>query len=223
MTFDPKTATVAQVIRQAREKANSDDPKERTLHDVIVAARLAARNDPPAAVAVAEPPVVEPVAEKPAAEAPVAEVPAVEVKETAKPMTFKSAYVSDDGVIYLIGAYAGNVDDDSDVLHTKALVKMAYDFTSGGTRRFKANHKEDLAADLVASMPGAPILKSGRVLAYGEDVPNDDPITGICLKSEPVAWFVGIRPHDKSIAEKAKADPGFIAGASWGAHVQVED
>lgn len=143
--------------------------------------------------------------------------PAEEIKETAKPVTFKAAYVSNDGVIYLIGAYAGNVDLDNDVLQTKALVDMSYDFCSSKARTFKANHKNDIAADLVASMPGAPILKSGRVMAYGEDLPEDDPITGICITSEPVAWFVGIRPHDKAIAEKARA--GEIIGSSWGAFV----
>ena len=102
---------------------------------------------------------------------PVVETPA-DPKETAGPVTFKAAYVSDDGVIYGIGAYAENIDLDDEVLRTKALVGMAYDFCSATNRVFKANHQDVLAADLVASMPGAPILKSGRILAAGEDVPE---------------------------------------------------
>ena len=150
---------------------------------------------------------------------PVVETPA-DPKETAGPVTFKAAYVSDDGVIYGIGAYAENIDLDDEVLRTKALVGMAYDFCSATNRVFKANHQDVLAADLVASMPGAPILKSGRILAAGEDVPEDDPITGICLKSQPIAWFVGVRPQDPAISEMARK--GGVAGFSFGALVARE-
>jgi hypothetical protein len=140
--------------------------------------------------------------------------------EKAKP-AFKTAYVSNDGVIYLIGAYAGNVDLDDEVLQTKALVTMAYDFCSAEKRTFKCNHKDAIPADLVASMPGAPILKSGKVLKYGEEMPEGDEIVGIDLKAEPIAWFVGVRPHDPEIAKKAKA--GEIVGASWGAFVEKRE
>jgi hypothetical protein len=138
----------------------------------------------------------------------------------AKPIAFKTAYVADDGVIYLIGAYAENIDLDDDVLRTKALVKMAHDFTARDKRTFKANHKDEIAADLVASMTGAPILKSGRTLAAGEELPDDDEIIGIDLKAEPIAWFVGVRPHDATITDAARK--GEIIGASWGAYVDRE-
>ena len=76
--------------------------------------------------------------------------------------------------------------------------------------------RQEIAADLVASFPGAPILKSGKTLTWGEEMPPDDEVIGIDLKAEPIAWFVGVRPHDKALAEKAKA--GEIVGASWGAY-----
>lgn len=160
------------------------------------------------------------VAEAPTAEIVSASETQAEAKETAGPVTFKAAYVSDDGVIYGIGAYAENIDLDDEVLRTKALVGMAYDFCSASTRVFKANHQDELAADLVASMPGAPILKSGRILTAGEDVPENDPITGICLKSQPIAWFVGVRPSDPAISEMARK--GGVAGFSFGALVARE-
>jgi hypothetical protein len=133
---------------------------------------------------------------------------------------FKAAYASDDGVIYCIGAYAGNVDLDEDVLQTKTLVAMAYDFTKAAARTFKANHTDALEADLVASMPGAPILKSGRVLKFGEEIPDDDEVTGIDLKAEPIAWFVGLKPHDPAVAQLAR--DGKLAGTSWGAYATRE-
>lgn len=188
------TDSVLSVIKSAREAAGTPTITRESLDAAKVAA-TASEADAAAAAAAA--------AAKPG-------------DEKAKPV-FKTAYVSDDGVIYLIGAYAGNVDADNEVLQTKALVDMSYDFTSAATRTFKANHKDEIKADLVASMPGAPILKSGKVLKFGEDMPADDEIVGIDLKAEPIAWFVGIRPHDKAIAEKAKA--GEIVGASWGAFV----
>lgn len=159
-----------------------------------------------------------------AVEAAKAEKPA-DASETdatkAEPLaTFKAAYTSDDGVIYAIGAYAGNVDDDDDVLTTKALVKMAYDFTRSSTRTFKACHAEEIGAELVASMPGAPLLKSGRVLHYGETIPDDDPVVGIDLKAEPIAWFVGVKPTDPKVSELAKA--GGLSGLSWGAFASRE-
>lgn len=226
MTFDPKTATVVfdpkprsvgQIVRAAREKAESGIPPERTVHDVVVAARLAARNDPSAAVAVAEPPVaeavVEPVAE-PTAEV-VAEVVA-EVKETAKPepqATFKAVSVDDHGVIIGIGAVSGNVDLDNDIVEHAALLNLAYSFCAGN-RTFKANHKTEIGCDLVASWPGAPILKSGKTLAFGEETPDNDPIVGISLeKGTESHWFVAVKPHDPKMLKAAKA--GDITGFSW--------
>ena len=187
--------SIAEVVREAREAVGSPT----LTRESVDAANAAAQATADAAA------TVETEGEKPAE------------GEKTKAISFKSAYVSDDGVIYLIGAFAGNVDLDNDVLQTKALVDMSYDFTAAAKRTFKANHKDELAADLVASMPGAPILKSGKVLAYGEEMPENDPIVGIDLKAEPIAWFVGVRPHDKAISEKAKA--GEIVGASWGAFV----
>jgi hypothetical protein len=136
-------------------------------------------------------------------------------KEAAAPV-FKAAYISDDGIIYAIAATSGTVDLDDDVLQTGALLKMAHDFTASGKRMFKANHAEEVEADLVASMTGAPILKSGRILGYGESLPDDDPMVGLHLEEHPSAWVVGIRPKDRAIADLAKA--GGIAGLSWGAY-----
>lgn len=147
---------------------------------------------------------------------PTAEAPPELVEKEAAGVVFKSAYVGDGGVIYAIAATSGTVDLDDDVLSTEALVKMAYDFTSAGTRTFKANHSDAVEADLVASVVGAPILKSGRVIAYGESLPEDDPMIGISLEGQPSAWVVGIRPKDRAVAELAKA--GGIAGLSWGAY-----
>jgi hypothetical protein len=147
---------------------------------------------------------------------PAAEAPPELVEKEAAGVVFKSAYVGDGGVIYAIAATSGTVDLDDDVLSTEALVKMAYDFTSSGTRTFKANHSDAVEADLVASITGAPVLKSGRVIAHGESLPEDDPMVGINLEEHPSAWVVGIRPKDRAIAELAKA--GGIAGLSWGAY-----
>jgi Putative phage serine protease XkdF len=182
------------------------------LADVIAGQFRTRREERSAAASAAAAP--EPVVEQPVVDAGAPE------DQKARPIAFKAAYVSDDGVIYGIGAYATNVDLDNDVVATKALVKMAYDFCAASERTFKANHQENLDADLVASMPGAPILKSGRILTAGEALPDDDPITAICLKSEPIAWFVGVRPHDPEIAKAAKA--GAVAGFSFGAYVERE-
>lgn len=207
--------SIADVVRSAREAVGaptltreSVDAANAAVAEAKIAADVATEAADAKIIADA---VVQPE-EKPAE--------AVIDGEKAQPV-FKSAYVSDDGVIYLIGAFAGNVDLDDDVLQTKALVDMAYQFCSSEKRTFKCNHKDELAADLVASMPGAPILKSGKVLKFGEQMPEDDEIVGICLKSEPICWFVGVRPHDKAVAEKAKA--GEIVGSSWGAFVDRVD
>jgi hypothetical protein len=165
------------------------------------------------------------VAEKTAAQ----EVAAVQPETPAEPqpelvekeaagIVFKSAYVSDGGVIYAIAATSGTVDLDDDVLSTAALVQMSHDFTSAGKRTFKANHTDAVEADLVASMTGAPLLKSGKILSPGQSIPTDDPLVGLSLEGEPTCWVVGIRPTDKAVADLAKA--GGIAGLSWGAYAK---
>ncbi len=211
MTYDTRETSVSQVIRDARvaaAKASADEAQAAQVATNKVAEEAAAAK-------------LLAAAEAQAAAAAASSAAAAAGGETKAAPVFKAAYTSDDGVVYCIGAYAGNVDLDKDVLQTKALVRMAYDFTKAGTRTFKANHNEKLEADLVASMPGAPILKSGRVLKAGEDMPDDDPVTGICLKSEPIAWFVGIRPHDPEVVKLAKA--GKLAGTSWGAFASREE
>ena len=203
MTYDTRETSVSQVIRDARvaaAKASADEAQ---------AAQVAANK-------VAE----EAAAAKLLAAAEAQAAAAAATGETKAAPIFKAAYTSDDGVVYAIGGYATNVDDDKDTLQTATLVRMAYDFTKAGTRTFKANHNGEIKADLVASMCGAPILKSGRVLKAGEELPDDDPVTGICLKSEPIAWFVGIKPSDPEIVKLAKS--GKLAGTSWGALAKRE-
>lgn len=127
--------------------------------------------------------------------------------------TFK-AIAAQDGVIVGIGSYAELVDLDNDVVRKSDLVKMAYDFCANKDRKFKANHKNDIDCDLVASWPGAPVLKSGKVLRDGEPIPADDPVVAISLeKGSETAWFLAVRPHDKSIADLA--EKGEVAGFSW--------
>lgn len=134
-----------------------------------------------------------------------------------KPVAFK-AIGTHDGVIIGIGAAAENVDLDDEVVRKSALVKMAYDFCSASNRVFKANHQEPIDCALVASWPGAPVLKSGKVLAEGEELPDDDPIVAINLeKGKETHWFVAVRPSDSEIADLAAK--GGIAGFSWAGYV----
>jgi len=144
-----------------------------------------------------------------------------ETKKAAPEPVFKAAYTSDEGTIYALAATAGTVDLENDVLQTKAMLRMAADFTSSATRCFKANHDDAIEADLVGSLCGRPILKSGRVLSYGESIPNDDPVIGLSLEGQPSAWLVAIRPRDPAVLELAKC--GAIAGLSWGAHASRTD
>lgn len=141
----------------------------------------------------------------------------------AKAATFKAVAVDDQGVIIGIGAMAGNIDRDGEVVQVGALLQMAYDFCASKARTFKANHDDaaELSADLVASMPGAPVLKSGRILKAGEDLPDDDPVVGINIeKGNEIAWFMGIRPHDPAVLEAARK--GEIVGFSWGGFAAKE-
>ncbi len=140
----------------------------------------------------------------------------------AKPVAFKAVSVDDHGVIIGIGAVAGNVDLDNETLAQKGLVTMAYDFCGANARVLKANHGDAMPkAELVASWPGAPILKSGALLAPDAMPTDEDPIVGISLeKGKETHWFVGIRPNDDAVLEQAKK--GGIAGFSWGAYVTRE-
>jgi hypothetical protein len=140
-----------------------------------------------------------------------------ETKAALEPV-FKAAYTDAEGVIYAIAATSDTVDLDDDILSSRALVKMAHDFTSSGKRTFKANHADEVSAHLVASMTGSPILKSGRVLKAGENIPTEDPVIGLDLRGDQTCWIVGIKPDDAAIVELAKA--GGIAGLSWGAWAQ---
>jgi len=69
-------------------------------------------------------------------------------------------------------------------------------------------------------MTGRSILKSGRVLEYGEPIPDNDPMVGLNLEGEPSCWTVGIRPRDAAVLDLARK--GGIAGLSWGAYIQKE-
>jgi hypothetical protein len=121
---------------------------------------------------------------------------------------------ADDGVIIGIGSYAELVDLDGDVIKTGDLVRMAYDYCASTSRAFKANHKDEIDCQLVASWPGAPVLKSGRVLRDGEPLPSGDPVSAISLeKGCETAWFIAVRPRDQKVFEAAKA--GDVVGFSW--------
>lgn len=177
------------------------------------------RSSRQAAAVEGQKPATDPAAVTPEQKDDAASAPGGEEKKAAAPR-FKAIAV-DDGVIIGIGAYAENVDLDNEVVDKANLVKMAYEFCASADRTFKANHQEELGADLVASWPGAPILKSGRKLADGESLPDDDPVIGISLeKGAESAWFVAVRPHDPEVAKAAKA--GEVVGFSWGATVTKE-
>lgn len=138
----------------------------------------------------------------------------------ARPV-FKAVAVDDQGVIYGIASMV-TVDREGEIVEKGALLQMAYDFCASKARQFLFNHDKDapLDADLVASIPGAPILKSGRVLKAGESLPDDDPVVGIDIqKGNEIAWFVGLKPHDSRVLEQArKGGHGF----SWGGYASKE-
>ncbi len=198
MTFDPKTATVLDVARAASKAAAE-----------ATSAALAATT----ATAIEAP--------TPEAAAAAAATAATEAGKAAaiepKPYAFKALSVDtgDHSVIVGIGAAAENIDLDDEVIRQHDLVAMSYDFCASKARAFKANHADPLPkAELVASWPGAPILKSGRVLKVGEALPTDDAVIGINIeKGRETHWFVKVRPNDAAIVEAAKA--GDVAGFSW--------
>jgi hypothetical protein len=139
----------------------------------------------------------------------------------AKPYSFKAVSVDNQGVIVLIGAAAGNIDHDDEVLQKAALLGMAYEFCASKTREFRANHQEVIPCELVASWPGGPILKSGKVLKAGEAIPENDTVVGINIeKGQETHWFVSVKPLDEKILDAARK--GEIVGASWAGYVSRE-
>lgn len=128
------------------------------------------------------------------------------------------------GIIYGIGAAAGSPDKldlDDEFVSKGDLVKMAFDFCSGA-RTFKANHKEELSADLVQSWVGAPIIdteKGLRRLDERETLSPEMNVVGIDVtKGAETHWFVAVKPHDPEVVEIAKK--GGVAGFSFGAAVR---
>jgi hypothetical protein len=147
-------------------------------------------------------------------------------EEKATPVTFKAAYTGPGNVVYCVAAYAGNVDRDNDRLERPTLVSMARDFMKASKREINANHStankgEPIDCDVVESVTGSPILASGRTLKYGEEIPDDDPVTGIDLKGDPIVWIAAIEVHDPAIVELVKS--GAIIGTSWEALVKREE
>ena len=192
------------------------DPKTTTVLDVARAARVAAESQTTAAITAATATVTEAATSEAAA---TAAATASEVGKAAaiKPYAFKALGVDtgDHSVIVGIGAAAENIDLDDEVVRQRDLVAMSYDFCASKARAFKANHTDPLPkAELVASWPGAPILKSGRVLKAGEALPTDDDVIGINIeKGRETHWFVKVRPNDPAIVEAAQK--GDVAGFSW--------
>lgn len=139
--------------------------------------------------------------------------------QTEAKATFKAVNVDDHGVIVGIGASI-SVDREDDAVQKGALLGLAYEFCASKGREFRANHDPEvvLDAELVASWPGAPILKSGTILQPGQEIPSDDPVVGINIeKGKETHWFVSIRPKDKAIVDAARK--GEIVGFSWGGMV----
>ncbi len=196
--------------------------RERTAATLAAAAEAAKAPD-----AAAPPPAAAPVA---AAAEPAATTETPSGEKGA--VVFKAVGVSGDHtVIQAIASAAEIYDRDDDTMHEHDLVALAHDFCANKGRVLKANHTEELPkAELVESLVGAAILKSGRVMVKGEALPpqNDadpriaagesiDPVVGVTLKGHPqhanLHWFVGIRPNDAAVVEKAES--GGIAGLSW--------
>lgn len=145
-----------------------------------------------------------------------------EAKGAKRPMSFKAVAVDAQGVIIGIGASIA-VDNQDEAVQKGALIGMAYEFCASAERQFLANHdqKAKVDADLVCSWPGAPVLKSGKILAPGEDVPEGDSVVAINIeKGQETHWFVGIRPKDETVLKAAR--DGEIAGFSWGGFAAKE-
>lgn len=186
-----------------------------TIADVIRSGHPQPAAPAEPAAPVAETPVVPPVAEPVAPPAETAEKPAENAEAEQKAMTFKACSVDDQGVIVLIGSAADIEDRDKETVEKGAVLRMAFDFCAGATRTFKANHDHEIACDLVASWPGSPVLKSGRLIESGEKLPDDDPVVAINIeKGRESHWFVGVRPHDPEVLKAARE--GKLGGASWG-------
>lgn len=154
-------------------------------------------------------------------------MPKVEPKATAEPkdeLSFKAVKVDDQGVLTLCASSIAKDGADESV-QKGAMIGMAYDFCASANRTFKANHDNEvpIEAQLVESMVGAPILKSGKILPAGEPWPEDDPFVGINVeKGNESHWFISVRPTDPEVVKAAKE--GKIVGASWGGMaLKVED
>jgi hypothetical protein len=146
-------------------------------------------------------------------------------KENKAGYSFKAVAADDLGVIMLVGASTGSVnkvDKDNEFLEKADLVAMAHDFTSASTRTFKANHKEEIACDLVSSWVGPLLISDGdaiRSLKADEMLTSEMTVKGLGIDEDGAGyyWVLGVRPHDRAHYETAKS--GGIAGASWGAEV----
>lgn len=145
---------------------------------------------------------------------------------TGKAMAFKAIGHDDLGVIVGIGGAAGSpekLDLDGEFLSKADLQRMAMNFCASPTRKFKANHQEDIEVQLVASWVGAPIIEVAaksdgaptmRALAESETLTKDMNVVGIdTRKGNERHWFVAVKPTDPEVVEIAKA--GGIAGFSW--------
>lgn len=134
---------------------------------------------------------------------------------------------ADSGVIFGVGGAAGDVnklDLDGEFVAKADLTKMAFDFCASETRSFKANHKADVKAALVASIVGAPIIKDEkaaggtRILKADEKLTDEMEVVGINTeKGNETHWFVGVRSEDPDVIAAMKA--GEVVGFSWGADV----
>jgi hypothetical protein len=127
---------------------------------------------------------------------------------------------ADTGTIYTFASAAAIVDADKEAVPQKDLINMAHGFCASKAREFNANHGQDhfdlSKAELVESIVGAPILKSGRVIKLGEELPkaDEDPVVGMNIeKGAETHWLIAFRPNDEAVLEAAKK--GSIVGASW--------
>jgi hypothetical protein len=124
------------------------------------------------------------------------------------------------GVISLFASAAGVTDKDGEIVPQSDLVAMAHNFCAAKAREFNANHGQnhfDLSkAELVESIVGAPVLKSGRVVKLGEELPavSDDPVVAINIeKGNEAYWMFSVRPNNDEVVEEAKK--GGVIGSSW--------